>query len=131
VIIVDESLKFALETFENKFSTFIKTLEAGIEINERAENSVSLSKRKFDYDLAGLELEIKNFWRFISQNRQIIDLLITLREKLGELDLIPSSLGASDSVFRSKPLRDRLNGKIPAMKELLGPIHTNVVRSAS
>ena len=131
VIMIDEGLKLALETFENQFSTFIKTLESGIKRNEEAENSVPLAKKKFDYDLAGLELAIKNFWRYISHDRLVIDLLIKLREKLGELDVIPSSLGNGDSVFRSKPLRDRLNGKIPAMKELLGQIHTTVVRSAS
>lgn len=128
---MDESLKLALENFENQFSTFIKILESGIKRNEEAENSVSLTKKKFDYDLAGLELEIKNFWRYISGNRVVIDLLIKLRGKLEELNIIPSSLGNNDSVFRSKPLRDRINGKIPAMKELLGQIHTNVARSAS
>ncbi len=60
---MDEGLKLALERFENLFGNFIKNLESGIERNERSENSVSLPKKKFDYDLAGLELEIKNFWR--------------------------------------------------------------------
>jgi len=128
---MDESLKLGLERFENLFGTFIKTLETGIEKNERVENSVSLTKKKFDYDLAGLEVEIKNFWRYVSGNRIVIDLLIKLKDKLEELNIIPSNLGNSDSVFRSKPLRDRLNGKIPAMRELLGQIHTNIAGSVS